>query len=170
VTKKAEMSPPAAKQRTTILRTFKATIEEVWELWTTKDGIESWWGPEGFMVKVQELDLRPGGVLRYQMIAVAPEMVAFMKRSGMPATTDARITYTEVTPFSRLAYINLVDFVPGVAAYDVATLVELRASDSFVKVVLTLDAMHDEEWTKRAVMGWEAELGKLAKVLEAKGG
>jgi hypothetical protein len=32
-------------------------------------------------------------------------------------------------------------------------------------MVLTFDAMHDEEWTKRATMGWEMELGKLAKAL-----
>jgi hypothetical protein len=25
--------------------------------------------------------------------------------------------------------------------------------------------MHDEQWTQRAVMGWESELGKLAEVL-----
>jgi len=162
--------PSPAKKRTIIERTFKATLEEVWELWTTKDGIESWWGPDGFKVKVQHLDLRPGGELRYQMIAVAPEMVEFMKKSGMPTATDCRNTYTEVTPFSRLAFECLVDFVPGVAPYEVASVVELHASDNVVKMVLTLEAMHDEEWTKRAVMGWEAELGKLAKVLEARGG
>jgi hypothetical protein len=35
-----------------------------------------------------------------------------------------------------------------------------------VRVVLTIDAMHDEHWTKMAVMGWESELGKLAKLLQ----
>ena len=35
-----------------------------------------------------------------------------------------------------------------------------------VGLVLTFDAMHDEEWTQRATVGWESELGKLAKVLE----
>jgi hypothetical protein len=35
-----------------------------------------------------------------------------------------------------------------------------------VRLVLTLDAMHDEQWTRLAVMGWESELGKLARVLE----
>jgi hypothetical protein len=25
--------------------------------------------------------------------------------------------------------------------------------------------MHDEEWTQRAVMGWESELGKLEKTI-----
>jgi hypothetical protein len=28
--------------------------------------------------------------------------------------------------------------------------------------------MHDEEWTRRAVMGWESELGRIAKALEAR--
>src|SRR5439155_6931575 len=26
-------------------RTFQASAKEVWELWTTKEGLESWWGP-----------------------------------------------------------------------------------------------------------------------------
>jgi hypothetical protein len=34
-------------------------------------------------------------------------------------------------------------------------------------MVLTFDAMHDETWTQRSVMGRESELGKLAKVLAA---
>lgn len=29
-------------------------------------------------------------------------------------------------------------------------------------MVLRFDAMHDEEWTRRAVMGWENQLEKLA--------
>jgi hypothetical protein len=33
-------------------------------------------------------------------------------------------------------------------------------------MVLTLDAMHDDHWTQLAVMGWESELAKLAKVLK----
>src|SRR5256885_15775731 len=30
-----------------IQRTYAASIDEAWALWTTKSGIESWWGPEG---------------------------------------------------------------------------------------------------------------------------
>jgi hypothetical protein len=33
-------------------------------------------------------------------------------------------------------------------------------------MVLTFDAMHSDEGTERAVMGWESELGKLAAVLD----
>ena len=30
-----------------IERTYSDSVEDVWDLWTTKPGIESWWGPEG---------------------------------------------------------------------------------------------------------------------------
>jgi uncharacterized protein YndB with AHSA1/START domain len=146
-------------------RTFTAAIADVWALWTTKDGIESWWGPEGFTVKVRKLELRPGGELVYAMIATGPDQIAFMKQAGMPVETETRIVYDEVAAPRRLKYTNVVDFVPGVTAYDVGTLLELHADGPRVRMVLTLDPMHNEEWTQRAVMGWESELGKLAKVL-----
>jgi uncharacterized protein YndB with AHSA1/START domain len=152
-------------RRITIERTFQASVEAVWNLWTTKEGIEAWWGPEGFAVKVHLLDLRPRGELRYAMTATAPETVAFLEKAGMPPTTEARLMYTEIVPRRGLAYVHLADFIPGVEPYDVATVVELRATPGSVRMVVTLDAMHEEEWTRRAVLGWESQLGKLAKAL-----
>ena len=149
------------QRRISIERTYDAPIDDVWDLWTTKDGIESWWGPEGFEVKVRKLDLRPSGELLYAMIATAPPQVAFMKEHGMPLTVECKIKYTEVVTHRRLAYLNLADFIPGVEPYDVATLVELHPAGDRVRMVLTFDAMHDEEWTQRQAMGWESEVGKL---------
>jgi uncharacterized protein YndB with AHSA1/START domain len=159
----------APRRRITIERAYEASIEDVWDLWTTKEGVESWWGPEGFLVKVQKLDLRPGGDLRYTMTATGAEQIEFMKRAGMPLTTEASATYTEVVPLRRLAYDHRADFIPGVEPYTVAHLIELQPSPQGVRMLLTLEAMHDEEWTQRAVMGWEGELGKLAKVLAGRG-
>jgi len=155
------------RKRITIERTVGASIEDVWELWTTKEGIESWWGPEGFMVKVHTIDLRPGGDLVYAMICVGPEQIEFMKKANMALTTEHRLTYTEVTMQKRLAFTQKADFIPGVDPYDVGTMVEFHSASEGVRMLLTIDAMHDEHWTKMAVMGWESELGKLAKVLKA---
>ena len=154
------------KKRVTLERVYNADIQDVWELWTTKDGIESWWGPGGFVVTVRKLDLRPGGELLYAMTATDPPQVAFMKKAGMPLTQELRITFTEVVPLARLAYIHLADFIPGVEPYDIATVVELDKTPAGVHMKLTFDAMHSDEWTDRAVMGWEGELGKLAAVLK----
>ena len=157
--------PSPAAKRVTIERTFDAPIEDVWELWTTKEGIESWWGPEGFHVEVRSIDLRPGGKLFYAMIASAPEMVAFMKQAGMPIVNECTLTYVEVEPHRRLAYRHLADFIPGVDPYEVLHVVELSQTPGGVRMTLTFDAMHADEWTQRAKAGWEVELGKLAKVL-----
>jgi uncharacterized protein YndB with AHSA1/START domain len=157
------------KKRITLERTYKAPVTDVWELWTTKEGIESWWGPDGFRVTVHSIDLRPGGEMFYAMTAVEPDQIAFMKKAGMPTTTESRVTYREIVPLERLAYLHLVDFVPGVAAYDVETVVELHPGPQGVRLVLTFDAMHDEHWTNMARMGWENELGKLDKALAALG-
>jgi uncharacterized protein YndB with AHSA1/START domain len=151
-------------------RTLNASIEDVWALWTTPEGIESWWGPEGFTVKVSKLELRPGGQLVYAMIATGPEQIAFMKQAGMPLATETRIVYDEIVAPRRLKYTNVIDFVPGVEAYENGTLVELHAAATGVRMVLTLDAMHDETWTQRAVMGWQSELGKLAALLASRPG
>lgn len=158
----------STRERITMERTFEATLEDVWELWTTKDGIESWWGPEGFEVEVRTLDLRVGGLLLYAMIARAKEQIAFLERAGMPLVNVSRVTFTEVSPLERLAYVHLADFVPGVAPYDVATSVDLAEDRGRVRMTLSFDAMHDAHWTRMAVMGWESELGKLARVLSAR--
>lgn len=162
------MSLPPAPRRLRIERTVPATLLEVWTLWTTAEGIASWWGPEGFAVTVQELDLRPGGVLRYTMSAVAPEMRAFMQQNGMPTSTAHSLRYQEVQPYRRLSWSHDIDFVPGVVAYEVGSALELFPTAEGVRLVLQLDPMHAEEWTQRAVAGWESELGKLATILASR--
>jgi uncharacterized protein YndB with AHSA1/START domain len=155
-----------ARRKVSIERTFNAPIEDVWELWTTQKGIESWWGPEGFAVAVRKFDVRPGGELAYAMTATAPEQIEFMKKAGMPITTEGRVRFTEVVPLKRLVFTQLADFIPNVTPYEVGTTVDFETSPQGVRMVLVLDAMHDEGWTQMAVMGWEGQLDKLARLLK----
>lgn len=149
-------------------RTYRCSINDLWNLWTTKDGIESWWGPDGFKVKVHQLDLRVGGEIHYTMIAVGPEQVKFMKEAGMPLEHDARHIYTEIVPQRRLAQKHQIDFIPGVKPYEVLSAVEFYSNGPEVRMVITLDAMHDEEWTQKATMGWGSQLGKLPNAIESR--
>jgi uncharacterized protein YndB with AHSA1/START domain len=152
-----------------IERSYATSVDEAWALWTTKAGIESWWGPEGFDVTVTSLDLRSGGELVYLMTATAPEQMAFMKQAGVPVTTECRVTYTEVSPPGRLAYKTLADFVPDVTPYEVTTVVDLRVTAGGVKLTITFDAMHDDLWTERARAGHESQMCKLDALLAAQG-
>jgi uncharacterized protein YndB with AHSA1/START domain len=158
------------RKKLTFERTFNAAIDDVWELWTTKAGIESWWGPEGFQVMVRKLDLRPGGELVYAMRATGPDQIEYMKKAGMPLTTEHRIVYNDVAAPRRLAYKVVVDFIPGVQPYDVDVLVEMNAGGGGTRMVLTFDAMHDDHWTKMALLGHEGELGRLEQVIASRYG
>jgi uncharacterized protein YndB with AHSA1/START domain len=158
----------AAKAQFSIKRNYAATTEEVWALWTTRSGIESWWGPEGFDVTVTSLDLRPGGELTYLMTAVAPEQVTFMKRAGMPLTSACKVTYTEVSPMNLLAYKTLTDFVPGIAPYEVGAVVVMKPVEGGVELTISFGAMHDDVWTERARAGHESQLRKLAALISAR--
>jgi len=146
-------------------RTYEASPEEVWELWTTKDGIEAWMGPDGFEVEVTKLDLRPGGEYVYLMKAVGPDQVEYMKQAGMPIATEQHVVFVEVDPPTRLVYRDIADFIPGVEPYEVETVVELQKVGNATRVVVTFDAMHDERWTENARLGREQELRKLGDLL-----
>jgi uncharacterized protein YndB with AHSA1/START domain len=146
-------------------RRYPAPPERIWELWTTAAGIERWWSPDGFVTEVRELDLRPGGNLVHAMTASAPEMVEFMRSSGLPLTNVGRKTFTEVDAPRRLGYVSHVDFVPGVEPYEQLTVVDIEPTEDGSKVTMTADPMHDEEWTERMVTGRSNELDNLAAVI-----
>jgi uncharacterized protein YndB with AHSA1/START domain len=144
-------------------RTYRARVEELWELWTTKDGFESWWGPEGFRVEVFTLDARQGGTLHYDMIADAPEAIEAMRALGRPLSHETRGRFTELRPRGRLAITHIIDFLPGVKPYESTMVVDLFLSGDSVRMVVTLDPMHDEEFTRMSTMGFTSQLTKLDK-------
>jgi uncharacterized protein YndB with AHSA1/START domain len=150
----------------TIDRTLKAPIEKVWKMWTTKEGLEKWWGPEGFTSLVQHLDVRVGGRFEIVMTAMVPEIIEHLKAAGMGASSVAKGDYIRVEPNRRLAYTNAVDFVPGVAPYMTTTVVEMSAVPGGGTRLLVLnDVMHDEQWTRMATMGWTQQIGKLEELI-----
>jgi uncharacterized protein YndB with AHSA1/START domain len=144
-----------------IERTYRASIEDVWDLWTTKAGFESWWGPQGFRAEVHEIDARVGGALRYDMIADSPEMIAAMKQMGQPTSHATRSRFSELVPRSRLVLTSVIDFLPGVAAYESEIAVDFATVGDRVRMVVTLDAMHSDEFTKMQKDGFTSQLTKL---------
>jgi len=159
---KAEM-PAArpARPKVVVERSYRARVDELWDLWTTKKGFESWWGPEGFRVDVHAIEAREGGALHYDMIADAPEQIEAMKRMGQPTSHQTRGRFAEVRPKQRLAITHMIDFLPGVKPYESTMVVEFFPSGPSVRMVVTLDRMHDDEFTKMQTMGFTSQLTKL---------
>ncbi len=159
-------SQPAPSPDTARLeRTYDAPAELVWELWTTAAGLEEWFAPDGFEIKVSELDLRPGGQLRYTMTATGPEQVAFMRETGNPLSVEVSKTLTEVERPARLAYRSLIDFVPGHEPYEHLTVVDIEPAGNRTNVVMTLDSLHDETWTQQHRAHRGTELDNLAAAI-----
>ena len=144
-----------------VTRTYRATLKQVWDLWTTKEGFESWWAPEGFRVDVHEIDARPGGVLRYDMVAETPEKIAAMKAIGLTPVNVNHGRFTELRPRSRLVLAATIDFFPGVDAYETEIAVDLIEEGDKVRMVVELSGMHRPDFTKMQEDTFEGQLAKL---------
>lgn len=161
----AEVSPTPVRRTITLERFYEAPVETVWEFWTSKSGFEAWWGPAGFTTEVTAIDIRPGGRIVYVMSASEPDTKEFLERQGLPMATEHVLTIREVALHRRLVTRTVVDFIPGVAVYEVGMVVELNATQTGTRLVVTLDAMHDQHWTKMSILGWESQLERLARMV-----
>lgn len=149
-------------------RSYDVPIQDLWELWTTKDGFEAWWPPEGFRVEVRTLDPREGGALRYAMIAVKPEHIEHLQQIGVPPSHEVRCTFVEVVPQRRLRIRHAMDFIAGREPYDYDIAVEFRAEGTGSRMLITLDAHPDPEWTRMAAQGMESQLANVPGALAAR--
>ncbi len=164
-TAKTSGKPASLKKAFTTERTFKATPERMWALWTTKEGAESWWAPEGSTVKVRTLDLRPGGAFDLEHTASTPEQVAGMKELGLPLTVRVRSVYLEVVEPRRLVFKTTMDFVPKVPSYETITEVDFVKVKEGTKVVFTYSKTHSEEWDEMSRQGQMSEFDRLGRLL-----
>jgi len=146
-----------------IERTYRAQAEELWALWTTKAGFESWWGPEGFRVEVHIMEGRQGGALEYDMIADAPEAIAAMESMGQPLSHGTRGTFTEFRPHTHLRLVHVIDFVPGSEPYDSVIEVGFIQTGDQARMVVTLHPHLDPHWTRMSIEGFTSQLTKLDK-------
>jgi uncharacterized protein YndB with AHSA1/START domain len=149
-----------------IERTYRASARELWEMWTTKEGFESWWPPEGFRTEVHAIEACPNGKLHYEMIAETPEMLAVMKDLGLPASHRECARFSEFQPCERLAFNIMMDFLPGVVPYESTLLVDFIPDGQWVRMVVTLSPMHTEEFTRMASEGLESQFRNLDKLFQ----
>lgn len=55
-------------RRLAIGRSFSAPPAAVWRAWTDPDILPRWFGPAGFRCETKEIDLRDGGLWRFDMV------------------------------------------------------------------------------------------------------
>lgn len=159
--KQPTATPSQARPKIVIERTYRARPEDVWALWTTKEGFESWWGPVGFRADVHAIEARENGALNYDMVADTPEMIAAMMEMGQSASHPTRAKFSEFRPHDRLALTSVIDFLPGVEPYDSLIEVDFIPKGDAVKMLVTLSPMHNDMFTGMQVEGFTSQLTKL---------
>jgi uncharacterized protein YndB with AHSA1/START domain len=157
------LKPSTSRSSTVIERRYRTRVEELWGLWTTKEGFESWWGGEGSRVEVHTIDAREGGALVYDMIAVAPAEIATRNRMGLPSSS-VRARFTEFMPYRRLILTHIMDFVPGVKAYEQTIAVDFFPAGDMVRMVTTIEPLHNEDFTQTSIRVFTSQL----KILEGR--
>lgn len=78
-----------------IIRTFDASIEDVWNMWTDPELFKKWYGPMGMSVPVADMDFVEGGTRKISMEMVTPDRTMTMWFIGV---------YKEIKKPSRLVY------------------------------------------------------------------
>ncbi len=77
-----------------ISREFDAPRALVWKAWTERDRFEQWFGPKGVKVTVGKFDLRPGGMIHYNMTVPGGNLIW------------GKAVYREIVPPAKLVWIN----------------------------------------------------------------
>ncbi len=155
-------APDLAKKRSVVIeRSYLARVEELWDLWTTKEGFESWWCPEGCRSEVHAIEVREGGTLHYDMIAVDPAQIAELKKMGSGPRHAVCARFTEIKLHRRLSITHVMDFGPGLQPDECAIAVEFFPSGESVRMTVTIRPMRDEEFTQKSILGFIGQLRRL---------
>jgi len=149
-------------------RTYEASIEDVRTLWTTREGLEAWYAPEGMRLEVLVLEPWSGGAFDHVLTAEGPEQVAYLANLNRPASAWVSGRFLEVVRYQRLHIRFDIDFVPGVESYPYDMLVELHAEAGRVRMVLTADRHPDAEMNRGAVIGFTSQLQQFERAVTSR--
>lgn len=158
------MSDTAISQDEIVIeRTFDASVEFIWQLWTQPEQFQKWYGPKGFTVPVVEMDLRIGG--KRLVCMVSPDGSRKMWTTG---------EYVDIVPNERLVYTeSMADEQGNILSpsamgmpegYPVTTEVTIQLEDlgGRTKMVLTHTGVPADS---PGASGWEQAFDKMAEYI-----
>ena len=131
-----------------IEREMPAPRPFVFALWRTPALLAPWWGPEGHRLKTCEIDFRPGGAWRFNMVKGA----------------DSHWThgiYHEIVAPERLV------FSYNFEAYDISSIVSVRFSDAGARTAMRFvqTGFPSAEHSEGHGWGWRSTFSILEKAL-----
>lgn len=136
-------------------RVFRAPVAAVWRAWTDPDVLPRWFGPEGITCHTHEIDLRDGGVWRFEM-------------RGYGQVWQNRHRDFAYTPMSRIHFL-MDDDTDAAAPFDVVVTLAPEGEGTRLTQVMTFPTAEAKAGAEAmgAVELGQTTLAKLAAVVEA---
>ncbi len=157
-------APPAA---VVIERSFDASVDLIWQMWTQPEHFKAWYGPVGATVPVAKMDVRVGGRRLLCMEMKTPNGLMHMWFSGeyRDVVENQRLVYTESMSDENGNVLLPSDMgmPPGHPA-TTEVIVELEAVGGRTKMVMTHAGVPGDS---PGAAGWAMAFDKLASHVEA---
>lgn len=68
INKETVFTKDKENKRLTVVRSFDASLEQVWKAWTTSEILDKWWAPKPYRAETKRMDFTEGGRWLYAMI------------------------------------------------------------------------------------------------------
>ena len=145
-----------SEHHVSIVRTFEAPPEQVWEAWADPQQVAQWWGPEGFETPLDSvvIELRPGG--RFELLMIDTR------------TGDEFPVRQEVLEVSEPELLVLRhEAVPEHGMLkEIVTRIEFHPHEGGTRVEVS-GGPYPPEMGAFAEQGWGQQFDKLGRVLSA---
>ena len=143
----------AAAREIVITRVFNAPRELVFAAWTDPAHIGRWFGPNGFTITMQEMDVRPGGYWRF--IMHGPDGADYLNENQ----------YLEIVKPERLVYLH-----GPTPKFQATVTFENENGKTRLTLRTTFATAEERDWivkTHNAIEGGNQTLARLAEFLGA---
>lgn len=111
-----------------LTRLIAAPVAKVWQCWTDPAMLPRWFGPEGYSCVTKEIDLRQGGLWRFDMTGPDGKIWANRHR------------YTLFDPFKRLEFLLDGDD-DSVPPMEVVVVLEAEADGTRITQIMTFPSV-----------------------------
>ena len=138
-------------------RFFAAPRQMVFDAWTKPEMVEQWWGPHGFTTRVETLEARQGGAIRFRM-----------QGHGYDHTMSGR--FVEYYPPHRFHLTIAVPKADGEVMFENSNSVFFEAVEGGTMVYLDVHVVKSTPEAANALKGmregWSQTLEKLAEFVK----
>lgn len=142
-----------------LARVVDAPRDAVFAAWTDPAHIQEWFGPDGMAIKTHEIDIRPGGIWRFDMIA------------SDGTRYDNRMIFIRIEEPGLIEAEHGPDKDNDPGAFRMLVTFDEQSNG---KTVVTLRQLHPTKAQREAAIGFGAveygyqTLGKLARHVEGR--